>query len=343
MDKLKNADSMNRLRWNGRPGHYEVYYITLNHLESGSGFWIRYTMTAPEHSVGEAYSQLWFSYFNHGDPSRNFALKKKFPIEALKDDGTNFSLRIGDNELSGSHLRGVIEGNGHRAGWDLSHSGDEPVHLMMPKFLYLKELADTTAVCVYPDSRFHGSITIDGEKLDFNGDPGDQTHLWGEKHAQRWAWVHCNAFDGSPGSLLEGLSVQVVRGGFTTPPINLFRLKHGGEDYSFTEIPGILRSSGSFDLGNWNFTSSSGNSMIKGEISCRADDLVRADYLDPDGEEAFCHNTEVASCNISVYKRKNMFSAWTECNRLGAEKTCHVEFAGRTPDARVKKIIEDAD
>ena len=38
---------LNRMVWDGRPGHYEVYYLTLNVPEAKLGLWIRYTMVAP--------------------------------------------------------------------------------------------------------------------------------------------------------------------------------------------------------------------------------------------------------------------------------------------------------
>ena len=37
----------NALRWDGEPGHYEVYYLSLTDPASGIGLWIRYTMLAP--------------------------------------------------------------------------------------------------------------------------------------------------------------------------------------------------------------------------------------------------------------------------------------------------------
>ena len=38
---------LNALRWDGQPGHYEVWYLSLTDRASGSGVWIRYTMVAP--------------------------------------------------------------------------------------------------------------------------------------------------------------------------------------------------------------------------------------------------------------------------------------------------------
>ncbi len=43
----------NRMRWEFQRGHYEVWYATLTHLPSRTGFWIRYTLAAPTEGHGE--------------------------------------------------------------------------------------------------------------------------------------------------------------------------------------------------------------------------------------------------------------------------------------------------
>ena len=52
------AAQRNALQWDGSPGHYEVWYLTLTDPRSGIGVWIRLTMLAP--LDGEATSALWF-------------------------------------------------------------------------------------------------------------------------------------------------------------------------------------------------------------------------------------------------------------------------------------------
>ena len=49
--------SANALRWDGGPGHYEVWYVTLTDPESGIGVWIRHTLLAPLDAPAEA--ALW--------------------------------------------------------------------------------------------------------------------------------------------------------------------------------------------------------------------------------------------------------------------------------------------
>ena len=52
------GSKLNAVRWDGRPGHYEVYYLTLTDRASGCGIWIRYTMVAPTDG-GQATASLW--------------------------------------------------------------------------------------------------------------------------------------------------------------------------------------------------------------------------------------------------------------------------------------------
>jgi len=49
---------LNALRWDGQPGHYEVWYLSLTDRASGCGVWIRYTMVAPSDG-GQATASLW--------------------------------------------------------------------------------------------------------------------------------------------------------------------------------------------------------------------------------------------------------------------------------------------
>ena len=58
--------------------------MLLNHIPSGTGYWIRYTLESPLPGHGDAYAQLWFAFFDVRQPARNFAINKKFPLSELK-------------------------------------------------------------------------------------------------------------------------------------------------------------------------------------------------------------------------------------------------------------------
>ena len=342
MKQPHDAEWANALRWKpGDTGHYEVYYLTLNHLKSMTGFWIRYTMTAPEHEGEEPYAQIWFSFFNYRDPDKNFGLKQKYNIEDLKSETGPFRLRIGDNELANGRAAGGISGMGHEASWDIEFEPSKTVHLHLPKALYKISLADTMALCPHLDVAISGKIKVDGATLELKHDPGDQTHLWGEKHAQRWAWAHCNEFAEDKTAVFEGLSVQIKRLGMTLPPMNLLAIRYRDVMYPFTEIGGMLQCSGKFETGLWQFRARRGNIMFRGEISCRDQDMICAEYFDPDGERAYCHNSEVGSATVRVYKRPHALGSWRHEDTLTSLGAMHQEYAVRTADPRVKKIIEE--
>src|SRR5437660_12244303 len=108
---------LNALRWDGKPGHYEVYYLTLTDSRSGVGVWIRYTLLAPLPGAGAAPSaSLWFLAM---DPRRDgpvtIGRKATFAIEHLQARSDPFELRIGEATLSNDGIVGGFED----VSWDL--------------------------------------------------------------------------------------------------------------------------------------------------------------------------------------------------------------------------------
>src|SRR2546423_10836783 len=103
----------NCFQWDGRPGHYEVYYLTFTDLGTGIGFWIRYTMVAPLPETGEeATCSLWLCAMDPDDPSANVGVKSSLPVSALSATTAPFHLRIGDAWLSDTGMAGAIEQDG---------------------------------------------------------------------------------------------------------------------------------------------------------------------------------------------------------------------------------------
>src|SRR3979409_1347464 len=102
------ADSPNALVWDHKPGHYEVYYVSLTDAASGCGAWIRYTMLAPLPDAGlEASCSLWFMAM---DPQAGvIGRKANFPISQLSSSAAPFELRIGEAVLSDSGMTGAFE------------------------------------------------------------------------------------------------------------------------------------------------------------------------------------------------------------------------------------------
>jgi hypothetical protein len=326
-------------RWDGAStGHYEVWYVTLNHRESSTGYWIRYTMEAPVHGHGAPYAQLWFACFDRNAPSRTFAINQIHPIGQMVAHAAPFSVRIGDAEITHRGARGAIKGGGHDVSWDLRWLPSLQTHRQLPSVMYKRGgVGDTTVLTPNIDVPIRGTITVDGTPHELAGDPGGQTHLWGRKHAHSWAWGHCNAFEGRRGAALEALTVRLKKRGRVLPPLTIFALYLDGEVYRWNEFQHTLLARGDYSTGRYAFRGRRGRVRVEGEYTCRPEDMVVAQYADPDGEPSWCANTEVADLRVTVWKRAGVFGRWREHARLVAAGTGHFEVGGRTRDPAVEK------
>lgn len=324
-------------RWDGAtPGHYEVWYLTCNHVASQTGYWIRYTMEAPLDGVGEPYAQLWFAQFDAKDPRRTFGINRKFPIAAMTATADPFGVAIAGNQLGHDRMRGAIAGDGHDARWDLQWIPAARTHHHLPDVMYARGgLGETTVLSPNLDVRLTGTITVDGRTLRLDGDPGGQTHVWGRKHAHAWAWGHCNAFDDHPDAAFEALTVRLRRRGVTLPPLTILTLYLGGETLAFNQFRHTAMNRGELGTGYYRFSAWKPTVRIEGEFSARPDDMVVAPYVDPDGAPSYCSNTEIGDLRITVWRRAG--TRWREAARLVAPRRGHFEVGGRERDPAVVK------
>ncbi len=336
---IGDSEKDNLRRWDGvKRGHYEVWYLTLNHLESKTGYWIRYTLESPLEGHEEPYAQLWFAHFDAREPDRTFALNKVFPIEAMTAAADPFALAIGDAELTHSSARGAIDGEGHRASWDLSWRPYPSTHRQLPKIMYRGGgVGDTTVLTPNISVPISGVIEVDGQRYQLDADPGGQTHLWGKKHAHSWAWGHCNAFAAKPDAAFEALTVRLKKRGRVLPPLTIMGLYVDGEAYRWSEFQHTLLTRGHYGTAHYAFRARGAHVRLEGEYSCRPEDMVVAEYHDPDGEASFCSNTEVSDLRITLFKRSGFFGRWQEHTRLVAPRSGHFEVGGRQRDPAIVK------
>jgi hypothetical protein len=324
-------------RWDGAArGHYEVWYLTCNHVASNTGYWIRYTLESPIDGHGEPYAQLWFAHFDANDSSRTFAINRKFPIETMTATTSPFELAIGDCFIRHDSMRGALAGDGHEASWNLEWSPG-PTHRHLPDVMYRRGgLGETTVLSPSLNMALNGTISVDGRNFELAGDPGAQTHLWGKKHAHSWAWGHCNAFEGNRDAALECLTVRLERGGQALPPLTIFTLYVDGEVHRFNQFRHTLLTRSEYGTAHYRFRGRNFSTRIEGEFSCRNEDMVVAPYVDPDGAPSWCSNTEVADLRVTVYGRSGL-GRWREKARLVAPKRGHFEVGARQRDPAIVK------
>lgn len=323
----------NQMVWDYRPGHYEVWYTTLSHLATRTGFWIRYTLSAPAPGRGEPYAQLWFARFDPAAPESNFGIHHRHDLTAFQTTPAPFSVAIAGATQRHDGIRGALAGAGHEVSWDLSWRPAERVHHHLPALFYRGSLGDTKVLSPNLDVVVHGTIQVDGRRYEFSGDPAGQTHLWGRKHAYQWAWSHCNAFDGGRRAVFESISARLKRGALILPRMTVFTLHLDGEILEFNQPWRVPLNRSHYQTGFYQIAGAGPEVRVEAALRCRPDDTILAEYIDPDGDAAFCHNCCAADLTLKVKRRSPFVGRWRDAEELTATRTAHWEWGARAGDA----------
>lgn len=316
----------NRPRSAGRRGRYEVWFLTLSTPDGSAGYWIRYTDHHPV--AGPPERRLWFARFDRGDPEATFGLNMAVPETRSADA---YAATEGGSIGPGS-ARGSVEGNGRSASWDLRWETGEPTYPLLPAAFSLPGVAPSRACSPNPGTRFDGWIEVDGRRTEIEAHPGQQGHVDGSRHAERWAWMHCSAYDGR--HVVAALSAQGRRGPFLTPFLTYGGLRVDGE---WIRLRG--ERARTWGLGTWRLRLTSRTHRVEGTVTAPTDRMLRVRYLDPDDGERWCHNSEIASSRFLVWERR--VGGWEVGAELVSEGTTHAEWAGRTPAPGVDRVHQE--
>jgi hypothetical protein len=326
------GNDLNALRWNGQPGHYEIYYLSLTDRGSGCGLWIRYTMVAPLGS-GQPTASLWFMAMEPEGNGPPIGRKANWPADALHAQAAPFEVRIGDAVLSEHAATGAFED----VEWDLRWEPDGPPAEHVHPLLQKARIAKTVLVLPQPDIAISGTVRWGERTLELDRARGGQAHIWGSKHASRWAWVHCNdleTVEGAPrpGDYVDGVSVFVPRLGREIGPNTPVVGRIGGREFRSTSPVRVNRNRSTFALTAWDFEARDGDRKLIVEVNAPRETLVGVTYHDPDGELAYCYNSEVASLRLKVHERdRSEPSGWRLADTLVAPGRAHFEYAQREP------------
>jgi hypothetical protein len=324
------GSNLNALRWDGRPGHYEVYYLSLTDRGSGWGIWLRYTMVAPTDG-GHATASLWLMAMPPAGEGPPVGRKATRPADALHATADPFSLRIGDAVLGERGAEGAFED----VAWSLSWSPDgrpaEHVHPLLQR----ARVAKSVLVLPQPDLAVTGTVRVGERTLTLEGARGGQAHIWGSKHASRWAWVHCNDLettDGRPalGDYVDGVSVFVPRFGRELGPSTPVVGRIDGREFRSTGPLRVAGNGSRFALAGWDLEARDGDRKLLIDVDAPRQALVGVTYHDPDGELAYCYNSEVASLRCRVHERdRSAPTGWRLAQTLVAPGRAHFEYAQR--------------
>lgn len=310
---------------NGRG--YEVWFLTFTDPGSGRGYWIRSTYQGGprgRQSVGS-----WFARFDPVDPASTFGIHAGAKTWSMSEG--DFDVRLDENTMSSGHAEGSVAGGGHQARWSLEWQTGEPTYHLLPPALYRGPLLPTKPFSPNVDTLVSGSITVDGETTQIKGASGQQGHLYGSRHAERWAWAHCSDFV-DEGAVVHALTAQGRRGPVLTPFLTVVGVRWQGRWIRFMKVN---RRSDFRTMGRWSVDVGNRRYRLTGRIEAPVRSLLRARYEDPDGTPRFTHNSEIASCRLALFERK--VGGFEEVALLDSRGTTHAEWSGRTPAKIVEK------
>ncbi len=323
----------NSLQWDGGPGHYEVYYLTLTDGATGLGIWIRYTMLAP--LAGAASCSLWFLAM---DPAEGVTARKAtFVIDELNAEADPFLLRIGGATLDQNGAQGEFED----VGWSLRWEGGRAYDHVRPG---LRRFASTILTLPHGDVAVSGRIRFGSRTVELEGVRGAQAHLWGRAHAERWAWARCGNFRTAqgaavPDTFVDGVSVRVRRFGREVGPVSPIVGRIGGEEFASTSLIRVLRNRASSGPTRWRFEAAADSRKLIGEVDADKRLLAGVVYRDPDGRPAYCYNTETASMRLHLYRRVAPGPGWRYEQTLLGSGCAHFEYAQREPVAGLELVL----
>lgn len=297
-------------RWNGRPGHYEAYYLTTTHPATGTGLWIRHTMLAPSDPADPPTESLWF-----------MATWPDRPALARKHTAPHVEAHTGP-----SGMRGAIGDTAWDLAWEPRPRG--PYRHVHP--LLRRGIATTILELPNADVALRGTVTLPGgETLALDGAHGGQAHLWGTKHSRRWTWAHCGDFEGEADTFLDGVSVFVERFGREVGPSTPVVGRLLGDDFVSTSPLAVLRAPSAFGLTSWAFAARTRARRVRVQVDAPRAGMVGVTYADPDGEPAYCYNSETASMRVVVEDRSGR--AWRHRATLRSRGCAHFEYGTRQP------------
>ena len=271
-------------------GHYESFYIKATRPGGGRAVWIRHTVH--KRPGAELEGSIWFTLFDADAPGPR-ATKVTVPAaEVSAPPGA--MIEVAGAVLEPGLARGEASTPDLTASWDLRFDpGPEAFRHLPYGFLYGAPLPKTKFLSPYPDARFSGSVTVDGERLELEAWPGMIGHNWGSEHAERWTWIQANELSDGDGYFDAALG-RIKIGPLTTPWVGNAMLRLGGEAHRLGGFDRIRSTQIDDRPTECRFELTGKGVRVRGRVGSEPRNFVAWVYADPVGPE---HNT--LNCSIS--------------------------------------------
>jgi hypothetical protein len=303
---LSPAHQDNLFRWHSdqKGGFYESHFIKVNVPQENAAFWWKFTVLQPISGTGPARFDVWAIFFDISNPALSCALKETFSSTEAWIVRDRLECRYGQNILEHGRTQGVL--NGERpvewsVSWETPTVGFR--HFPSQRY-YTGAFPKTKVVSPVLSSQFRGVAKVGDRKIVLDGARGMQGHNWGSKHADSWAWVHCNLFQEDAHTVFEGVTSRVKVGPLRTPQLTILHLDDGRSDpITVNGIINAVRTSSEVEGLCWRFRGVDGNRALQGVFSAPPERFVGVDYEDPDGTITHCLNSKIADGEVRVLHR----------------------------------------
>jgi hypothetical protein len=304
-------------------GHYESFYIKATRPGGGRGIWIRHTV---HKRPGEALAgSVWFTLFD-GEAAGPRATKLTVAADRVSAPPGGY-IEVDGARLEPGRARGKLATPEMDVSWELEfESAAEAFHHLPYRFLYGAPLPRTKFLSPYPDARYSGAVTVDGERIAVDAWPGMIGHNWGAEHAERWAWIQANEFRQGEG-YFDAAVGRIKVGPMTTPWVGNGVLCLEGERHRLGGFDRIRSTRIEDEPTACEFALTGKQVKLRGRVSSEPRNFVAWIYADPKGPE---HNT--LNCSISdlelVVERRGRPAARLGCvgaaaYELGVRETDH--------------------
>lgn len=324
----------NALRYAGRPGHVESYFLRANHPTRPLALWLKATVLAPV--SGPAVVESWFIWFD-GEQQRTLARRLTQPIAAgrfVGDGARRFAVIAPSLSLSledrGS-ARGTVSTEQGEASFDLTWAKEDtalgaPLSILPWRLLRTGPFPRSKLLTPYPSLRFSGEVQLPWGRELVSDWPGMQGHNWGKEHAFEYAWGQC--LFPADDAMVEGFSARVLVAGRPTPRLSALVVRRGGRTFRFDTLFDGWRQEAHVGDEQWKVSLRSGDGDVTLEMNAAGQPMVCLGYDNPGGKRSYCFNSKLAEVTLTVRPSD------------AASFTCHsahggaLEFLRAEPDPR---------
>ena len=327
----------NAVRFTGRPGHVESYFVRANHPTRPLAVWLKATILAP--LDGPPVAESWFIWFD-GERQESLAQRHTQPWgEARFPSGHDTRVAAAGLALDVAP-RGGASGTVRTAKgpvevalrWEPEASPiAAPLCLLPAEVLVRGPFPKSKLLTPLPALRVSGTLALPGETVTLDGWPGMQGHNWGREHAFEYAWGQC-LFPGQD-TMVEGFTGRIRAAGLTSPRLSALVVRRGGRSYRFDTLFDVWRQHAELSTERWHLRLRGRDGEAELTMDAAGRPMVCLGYWNPGGALSYCFNSKLARTALTV--RPADGAAFTcESAHGGA-----LEFLRREADPRFPHVV----